>query len=53
MIFKEFCPSQKQNRITYNPGYSSIINDTLELIDASDQSKHKLIRATYPYLSLK
>ena len=50
MIFKEFCPSQIQNRIKQNPKYDSIINSTLKLMDKIDQPIHEPIWSTYPYL---
>ena len=52
MIFKNFCPSQIQNRIKQHPEYDSIINHPLKLTDAISQSKYKPIQATYPYISL-
>ena len=52
MIFKEFCPRHMQNRIKEHPGYDSIINNPLKLINEIAQSMHEPLRATYLYLSL-
>ena len=51
MKFKEFYPSQTQNRSKAHHEYDSIINDKLKLMHAIAQSLHEPIRATYPYMS--
>ena len=50
IIFKEFCPSQMQNRIKEHPKYDIILNNTLKIMDEIFQSIHKPILATYPYM---
>ena len=50
MIFKEFCLSHMPNIIKNHPKYDSILNNTLKLMDAIDQSMLNPTRETYPYL---
>ena len=46
IIFKEFCPSQMQNRIKEHPKHGSILNDTLKLMDSISETMNKYIRST-------
>ena len=53
MIFKDFFPSQMQNRIKQYSKYGSIPNNTLKLMDAISQSMNKTIQEIYTYMSVR